>query len=119
MRIRWPGTLPERAARAVRVRAERLRSPAAEQVSAGWPGVATAAAGLEHEAEVPVSAAPLDRAELIRVMEPAQRRALPARFGPALRGKRVACLGIPDRCRCMAPALVERLQRVVPPPLHR
>jgi predicted protein tyrosine phosphatase len=31
-----------------------------------------------------------------------------------LKDKRVACLGIPDRYRFMEPALIERMQRVVP-----
>lgn len=97
----------------------RLRSPTAEQVFAEWPGIEVASAGLRHDAEVPVSAELLDWAGLVLVMEPAQRRALAARFGPRLRGKRIACLGIPDRYRYMEPALVERLQRVVPPQLHR
>lgn len=32
----------------------RLRSPTAEQVFADWPGVETASAGINHDAQVPV-----------------------------------------------------------------
>lgn len=91
----------------------RLRSPTAEQVFADWPGVETASAGLKREAEVPVTPELLEWAQLVLVMEPAHRRTLAARFGLHLKGKRVACLDIPDRFAYMAPELVELLLRKV------
>lgn len=33
----------------------RLRSPTAEQVFAGWPGIETSSAGLNNDAENPVT----------------------------------------------------------------
>jgi predicted protein tyrosine phosphatase len=97
----------------------RLRSPTAEQVFADWPGVAAASAGLKHGAEVPVTPELLDWAQRVLVMEAAQRRVLAARFRPHLKGKRVACLDIPDRYGFMAPELGELLRRKVPPYLRR
>jgi predicted protein tyrosine phosphatase len=76
--------------------------------------VETASAGLKHEAEVPLTPELLEWADLILVMEPVQRKLVSARFAPYLKDKRVACLGIPDRYRFMEPALIERMQRVVP-----
>lgn len=92
----------------------RLRSPTAEQVFAGWPGVETASAGLNPEAESPVTAEVLEWAEIIFVMEPAQRSKLSSRFQPYLRDKRVICLGIPDRYDFMEPELIRILQEKVP-----
>jgi len=92
----------------------RLRSPTAEQVFADWPGIETASAGLSADADHPLTPEQLDWADLVLVMEAAQRRRLNARFAAHLRGKRVACLDIPDDYDFMAPALVQRLRACVP-----
>ena len=92
----------------------RLRSPTAEQVFAAWPGVETASAGLNDDADNPLTPDQLDWADLVLVMEPAHRRRLNARFAAHLCGKRVACLDIPDDHDFMAPALVQRLRDRVP-----
>ncbi len=91
----------------------RLRSPTAEQIFAGWPGVQSDSAGLAAGAEVPLSAEQLHWAELIFVMERVHQRRLQRRFGALLKGKRVICLGIPDDYQYMQPELVELLQRKV------
>jgi predicted protein tyrosine phosphatase len=92
----------------------KLRSPTAEQVFADWPGVATASAGINHDAQMPVSPELLEWAGLILVMEPRHRNKLSSKFKPYLRDKRVVCLNIPDDFEFMAPELIELLHRRVP-----
>lgn len=92
----------------------RLRSPTAEQVFAGWPGVETASAGTGHDADCPVSAELIAWADTVLVMEASHRSKISARFQAQLRGKRVAVLGIPDDFDYMAPQLVRLLQDRVP-----
>ncbi|PLK50526.1 low molecular weight protein tyrosine phosphatase family protein [Uliginosibacterium sp. TH139] len=95
----------------------KLRSPTAEQVFAEYPGIACSSAGLNHDAENPLTAELLEWAELIFVMEKAQRSKLQARFGEHLHDKRVVCLNIPDNYRFMEPALVALLEKKVAPHL--
>jgi predicted protein tyrosine phosphatase len=92
----------------------RLRSPTAEQVFATWPGIATASAGLNHDAENPVTPELLAWANLIFVMERAHRNKLSAKFKAHLLNKRVICLEIPDDYEFMAPDLVQLLKARVP-----
>jgi predicted protein tyrosine phosphatase len=92
----------------------RLRSPTAEQVFADWPGVETQSAGLGNEAGTPVSPELLAWADLIFVMEKAQRSKLSSKFRAHLGGKRIICLDIPDDYGYMEPALVELLRTKVP-----
>ena len=88
----------------------KLRSPTAETVFANYPGVETDSAGLNHDAEVPLSVEQLEWADLILVMEKAHRARLNRLFGRALGGKRVVVLNIPDEYECMEPALIELLK---------
>lgn len=97
----------------------RLRSPTAEQVFADWPGIETASAGIQADADTPLTPELLAWADLIFVMERRHRSKLSATFKRHLGGKRVVCLGIPDDYAFMAPALVERLLRTVPAHLPR
>lgn len=92
----------------------RLRSPTAEQVFAEWPGVEAASAGLNHDAETPVTPELLEWAHFIFVMQRAHRSKLSARFKPYLKGKRVICLEIPDNYDFMDPDLIRLLQDKVP-----
>ncbi len=92
----------------------RLRSPTAEQVFADWPGIETSSAGLNHDAENPVTAEVLAWADVIFVMERAHRAKLSARFKAHLDGKRVICLEIPDEYTFMDPNLVRLLKAKVP-----
>lgn len=89
----------------------RLRSPTAEQAFAERPGIETASAGLDHDAENPLTPELLAWADTVFVMEPAHRRRLSQRFKPYLHGKRVVCLDIPDDYGFMDPALVRLLER--------
>ncbi len=58
----------------------RLRSPTAEQVFADWPGIETSSAGLNHDAENPLTPDLLRWADIVFVMEQAHRRKLSSRF---------------------------------------
>lgn len=92
----------------------RLRSPTAEAVFAGRPGIATASAGLSPDADDPLTPEMLEWAQIVFVMERRHRGRLSAAFGTYLRGKRVVCLDIPDDYDLMDPALVRLLEARVP-----
>lgn len=95
----------------------KLRSPTAEQVFDGYPGIACSSAGLNRDAENPLTPELLEWAELIFVMEKAQRSRLTERFREHLHDKRVVCLNIPDNYRYMQPELVALLEKKVTPHL--
>ncbi|MBB5875675.1 MULTISPECIES: low molecular weight protein tyrosine phosphatase family protein [Xanthomonas] len=87
----------------------RLRSPTAEQVFATWPGVETASAGVDHDADTPVTPELLEWANIVFVMEPPHRAKLSRRFKRHLGRARIVCLDIPDDFAHMDPALVQLL----------
>ena len=91
----------------------RVSSPTAEQVFAAYPGIETASAGLNHDAENPLTAELVEWADVIFVMERAHRTKLSRQFGSHLRKARVICLDIPDRYRFMDPALIRLLESKV------
>lgn len=99
----------------------RLRSPTAEQVFAGYPGLEVSSAGTNHDADNPLTAELVSWADIIVVMEKQHRAKLQRRFRAALRGQRVICLDIPDDYAFMQPELVEllkaRMARHLPPVL--
>lgn len=88
----------------------KLRSPSAELVFAKWPGIETDSAGINTDAETPLSPEQLEWAHIIFVMEKAHRTKLSKRFRKYLNGKRVVCLDIPDDYRFMQPELVKLLE---------
>lgn len=94
----------------------RLRSPTAEQVFADWPGIETASAGTNNDAETPLDAELVAWADLIFVMERPHRSKLQKKFRKALRG-RVICLDIPDDYDFMDEQLVRLLKAKVTPHL--
>lgn len=93
----------------------KLRSPTAEAVFAGVPGIEVDSAGLNHDAVVPLSPEQVRWADVIFVMERAHREKLNRMFKRHLDGQRVVVLGIPDHYRFMDPALVKLLEAKVPP----
>jgi predicted protein tyrosine phosphatase len=93
----------------------RLRSPTAEAVFSEYEGLEVESAGLDVDAEVPVSAESIIRADIIFVMEKSHRQKLSRKFQPFLRNKKVICLDIPDEYDYMDLALVELLKRKVLP----
>ena len=88
----------------------RLRSPNAEHLFADWSGVETASAGVNNDADVPVSQELLRWADLIFVMEQIHRKKLTARFTSELANKRIICLNISDDYEYIAPALIKLLE---------
>ena len=92
----------------------RLRSPTAEQVFSSWKGLEVSSAGLNNDADNPVTPELLHWAELVFVMERAQRNKLQRKFRTALNGKRVICLEIPDEYAFMDPELIRLLEAKVP-----
>lgn len=96
----------------------RLRSPTAEQVFADWPGIETASAGTNNDAETPLDAELVAWADLIFVMERPHRSKLRKTYRKALRA-RVICLDIPDDYDFMDERLVRLLKAKVAPHLPR
>lgn len=97
----------------------RLRSPTAEQVFANRDGFEVASAGLNPDAETPVSADLLEWADVIFVMERAHRNRLSKKFKVHLNSKRIICLDIPDEFEFMDPALVRLLKAKAGPFFQR
>ncbi len=97
----------------------RLRSPTAEQVFAAHPGIECDSAGLNNDADNPVTGELVEWAELIFVMERVHRSKLSRRFKRHIGNRRVVCLDIPDDYDFMEPALVDMLKRKVTPHLLR
>lgn len=93
----------------------KLRSPTAEAVFAGMPGIDVDSAGLNHDAIVPLTPEQVEWADLIFVMEKAHRNKLNRKFNRHLNRQRVIVLGIPDDYACMDPALVALLKAKVTP----
>ncbi len=92
----------------------RLRSPTAEQVFANWPGIEASSAGLNHDAENPVTPELLQWADIVFVMERTHRSKLSAKFRSHLGRARIVCLEIPDEYEFMDPDLVRLLKSKVP-----
>ncbi len=91
------------------------RSPTAEAIFASHPGIETASAGLNPDAEEPLTAELVEWADLIFVMEKSQRAKLTGRFRGSLKHARVICLDIPDRFEAMDPELLRLLSAKVTP----
>ncbi len=87
----------------------RLRSPTAEQVFASHPGIETASAGTNNDAETPLTTELVQWADIIFVMEKQHRNKLQKRFRSALRTARIICLDIPDDYDFMDEGLVRLL----------
>jgi predicted protein tyrosine phosphatase len=92
----------------------KLRSPTAEQVFARYPDIETASAGLNNDAENPVTGELVEWADLIFVMEQTHRNKLRKKFKQHLGRAKVICLDIPDDYDFMDPYLVRLLEARVP-----
>jgi predicted protein tyrosine phosphatase len=84
------------------------RSPTAERVWQRLPGVNARSAGTSPRAKHMITAADIQWADVIFVMETKHHQRLRAEFRQLLTGKRIEVLDIPDQYRYMAPELVER-----------
>ena len=88
----------------------RLRSPTAEQVFSARSDLECSSAGLNHDAENPVTPELVEWAEIIFVMEKTHRNKLRQKFKPQLAKARVICLDIPDDYEYMDPELIRLLK---------
>ncbi len=88
----------------------KLRSPTAETIFAKWPELETDSAGLNNDAETPLTPEQIEWADIVFVMEKAHRSKLSKRFRKYLNGKRVICLDIPDDYEYMQEELVKLLE---------
>jgi predicted protein tyrosine phosphatase len=96
----------------------RLRSPTAERIFSTWPGVEADSAGLNPDADTPLSAEQIEWADIIFVMESSQRGKMSARFQRQLKSKRLICLDIADKYGFMQPELVALLEAKAGPLLR-
>lgn len=87
----------------------RWRSLTAERLLDGHPHLLARSAGTEPGARVRVDAGHLGWADVIFVMEKRHAERLRAKFGPALAGKQIINLRIPDNFPFQDPALVALL----------
>jgi predicted protein tyrosine phosphatase len=92
----------------------RLRSPTAETVFSGYPGVQAIGAGVNPEAARPVSAELIEWADAVLVMENSHRILLADKYKNLLERKTLASLDIPDQFMRMQPELIKLLQERVP-----
>jgi len=88
----------------------KLRSPTAEAIFADHPAIDVDSAGLNNDAEVPLSEEQVRWADLIIVMEKTHRNRLNRKFKNVLAGKRIAVLDIPDEYDYMDPSLIALLK---------
>lgn len=88
----------------------RLRSPTAEQIFAGLPGINVLSAGINRDAEEPLTDELVEWADIIFAMEGTHRTKLQKKHRSALKDKRVVVLGIPDDFAFMDPQLVRILK---------
>lgn len=89
----------------------KLRSPTAEAIFADYAGVETDSAGVNNDAEVPLSDEQIEWADLIIVMEKVHKERLNRKFKHALSGKRIAVLNIPDDFEFMDEELIRILKQ--------
>jgi predicted protein tyrosine phosphatase len=93
----------------------KLRSPTAEAIFSQYERLEVESAGLNHDAEVPLSVEMLEQADIIFVMEKAHRNKLSKKFKPYLKGQRIICLNIPDEYDYMDVNLIKILKNKVLP----
>jgi predicted protein tyrosine phosphatase len=95
----------------------RLRSPTAKAVFSDIEGHSILSAGIRPDANTPVSAALIDWADTVFVMERWHLTTLELQFSSLLRSKRVVVLDISDQYSYMDPNLVLALKKKVTPHL--
>ena len=88
----------------------RFRSLTAEKVFGDIPGYQVRSAGTQPEARIAVTEGHIGWADMIFVMEKSHLQKLRRKFGPALDGKRVVTLHIPDDYQFMQPELIDELE---------
>lgn len=92
----------------------RLRSPTAEAVFSEFDGIEAIGAGTNSDSDTPVSGDLIEWADIILVMEKVHRAKVAKKFQALLKGKKLACLDIPDNYKYMQAELVQLLKVKVP-----
>lgn len=96
----------------------RLRSPTAANVFAGFRGVETLSAGTNKDCETALSGDLIEWADVILVMESSHRSKVAKKFRNLLKDKKLAVLQIPDEYDYMDAQLIRILKRRVPRNVH-
>lgn len=98
----------------------RLRSPTAEAICQGIAGIEATSAGINNDAEQPLTGDLIEWADVVIAMERAHSNRINAKFRSQMTGKPLFVLGIPDDYGYMQPELVDlfklRLQRWIESP---
>jgi len=89
------------------------RSPTAEQVFSEYGALKCLSAGLNHDAENPLTPELVSWADIIFVMERKHKEKLAANYQAQLLNTRVICLNIPDKYKFMQPELIKLLKSKV------
>jgi predicted protein tyrosine phosphatase len=93
-----------------------MRSPTAEMLYRGRPGLEVRSAGIAPDAVVPVTEELLRWAETVFAMDAGHRLYLQTHFFSTRGGaKRIECLDVPDVFQYMAPELVRILTKKLRP----
>ncbi len=88
----------------------KLRSPTAEAIFSDKEGFEVQSAGLNNDAEIPLSPELVEWADTIFVMEKAQRNKLRKKHRKSLNKQKVICLEIPDDYEYMDTELISILK---------
>jgi predicted protein tyrosine phosphatase len=91
----------------------KLRSPTAEAIFSDIYGFEVRSAGLNNDAEVPLSSELVQWADYIFVMEKQHRNKLQKKYRKHLHKQRVICLDIPDEYEFMDEGLMRLLKQRV------
>ena len=97
----------------------RSRSPTAQKIFSGHPGIDVASAGLNADAVNVLSGDLLAWADLVFVMEESHRHKLTQDFQAFLTTQEIVCLDIPDVFEYMNLVLIQLLKTKVSPFLTR
>ena len=88
----------------------KLRSPTAEAIFSDKEGFKVQSAGLNNDAEIPLTPELVEWADTIFVMENAQRNKLRKKYRKSLNKQKVICLEIPDEYEYMDTELISILK---------
>jgi len=99
--------------------ANRLRSPTAETLFGGWPGIEAISAGTDKDATRPLTPELVAAADLIFAMEPHHRERIRKRYKARPADGQIITLNIPDEYERDDPALIALLEAKAGPLIRR
>lgn len=92
----------------------RLRSPTAEEVFSQYENVNAIGCGINSDSKTPLSGDLIEWANIVFVMENSHKNKVSKKYRELLKGKKLACLDIPDDYDRMQPELLMLLEHKVP-----